>query len=82
MIFLCLFVYLFSLRWCNGILCWVVEVPLAIFFANDAQFAFRRVDQPACWIVGEVFFMVFKGDEGLLMCDAFGPVVYLEISCY
>ena len=36
----------------------------------------------ACWVEGEVAFMVFKGDEGLLRCDAFGPVVYLKISCY
>ena len=28
--------------------------------ANDAQFAIRRVDQAACWVVGEVFFMVMK----------------------
>ena len=46
-----------------------------IFFANDAQFAFRKVDQAACWVVGEIFFMVFKGDERLLRCDAFGSVV-------
>ena len=52
------------------------------FLADDAQFAFRRVDQMARWVVGEVFFVVFKGAEGLSRCDAFGSVVYLKISCY
>ena len=51
-------------------------------FSNDAQFAFRKVDQAACWIVGEGFFMVFEGDEDVLRCDAFGSIVYLKFSCY
>ena len=39
--------------------------------ANVSQFGFGGVYKSACWVIAEVFFVIFERDESLLFCDAF-----------
>ena len=36
-----------------------------------SQFGFGGVYKSACWVIAEVFFVIFERDESLLFCDAF-----------
>ena len=44
-------------------------------FADFSEFAFCGIYEAACRVVGEVVFMVFWSNKGLLFCDLFCTVV-------